>query len=90
MYPEDPRQPFYNPNAKEMTPLARLYIRRTKTIARSCDEEFLESQILDVSENTEEGATRRMFSVHPIHTRIYSLENMHDLLFVLPLLIADG
>lgn len=61
MYPEDPRQPFYNPNSKEMTPLARLYIRKTKTISRNCDDDYLQSQILDVSENTEEGATRRKF-----------------------------
>lgn len=65
MYPEDPRQPFYNPKSKEMTPLARLYIRKIKDIPRNCDEEYLQSQVLDVSENTEEGATRRKsFSCH--------------------------
>lgn len=59
MFPEDPRQPFYNPKSREMTPLARLYIRKTKTIPRNCDDSFLQSQVLDISENTEEGADRR-------------------------------
>lgn len=58
MYPEDPRQPFYDPHST-MTPLARLYIRKEKTIPRNCDADFLQSQVLDVSENTEEGTTRR-------------------------------
>lgn len=58
MYPEDPRQPFYNTKSTEMTPMARLYIRKTKNIPRNCDDKFLQT-ILDVSENTEEGATRR-------------------------------
>lgn len=59
MFPEDPRQPFYNPNSSEMTPLARLYIRKIKSFPKSCDENFLQSQVLDVSENTEEEAARR-------------------------------
>lgn len=54
MFPEDPRQPFYNANSSKMTPLARLYIRKTKNIPRNCDDRFLQSQVLDVSENTEE------------------------------------
>lgn len=59
MYPEDPRQPFYNQNDDKMTPLAKLYIRREKVFSRNCDDNFLESQVLDVSENTEEGESRR-------------------------------
>lgn len=58
MFPEDPRQPFYNPKSKEMVPMAKLYIRRTKVIPRNCDDNFLQSQVLEVSENTEEGAER--------------------------------
>lgn len=59
MFPEDPRQPFYNQTSTQMTPLARLYIRKVKTIPRSCDDRFLQSQVLDVSENTEEENRRR-------------------------------
>lgn len=59
MYPEDPRAPFYNPNSDTMVPLARLYIRRDKVIPKSCDAEFLQSQILDVSENSEENIRRK-------------------------------
>ncbi len=59
MYPEDPRQPFYNPRSDTMTPLAKLYIRREKVFSRNCDDNFLQSQVLDVSENTEEGESRR-------------------------------
>lgn len=62
MYPEDPRQPFYNLNSSEMTPLARLYIRKLKTFARNCDDQFLQSQVLDISENTEEETSRRMYN----------------------------
>ena len=54
MFPEDPRAPFYDPKATGMTPLARLYLRREKVIPRNCDDDFLLSQVLDVSENTEE------------------------------------
>lgn len=64
MYPEDPRQPFYNPKSSEMTPLAKLYIRREKIIPQNCDYEFLQSQILDVSENTEEISRRKFVSVY--------------------------
>jgi hypothetical protein len=53
-YPEDPRAPFYNAFSDEMTPLAKLYIRRTKVIPRNCDDEILKSQILDVAENEDE------------------------------------
>lgn len=59
MFPEDPRQPFYNPNSSEIVPLARLYIRKTKTIPRNCDDKVLQSQLLDVSENTEDELSRR-------------------------------
>lgn len=58
MYPEDPRQPFYNPKNMTMTPLARLYIRKIKTIQQNCDADFLQAQVLDISENTEEGSDR--------------------------------
>lgn len=61
MFPEDPRQPFYNPNTSEMIPLARLYIRKIKTLHRNCDDEFLQSQVLDISENTEDESSRRRF-----------------------------
>lgn len=43
MYPEDPRAPFYNPGAKEVPPLARLYIKRDKLIQRNCDDDFLKA-----------------------------------------------
>lgn len=60
-YPEDPRAPFYDPSKKEMTPLARLYLKREKLIPKNCDENFLNAQ-LDVSENTEE-VNRRKLSI---------------------------
>lgn len=53
MYPEDPRAPFYNPNAKEIPPMARLYLTREKLIPSSCDEEVLLSQVVEVEENTQ-------------------------------------
>ncbi|CAB3235618.1 unnamed protein product [Arctia plantaginis] len=53
MYPEDPRAPFYNPGAKEVPPLARLYLTREKLISSSCDEEVLQSQVIEVEENTQ-------------------------------------
>lgn len=52
-YPEDPRAPFYDPTKDEMIPLAKIYLKREKLIAKSCDENFLHSQI-DFSENTED------------------------------------
>lgn len=58
MYPEDPRAPFYNPKSSEMTPLAKLYIRREKIMSRSCDDHFLEALKLDVSDDVEEQDTR--------------------------------
>uniref|UniRef100_A0A182PSA0 Spondin-1 n=1 Tax=Anopheles epiroticus TaxID=199890 RepID=A0A182PSA0_9DIPT len=54
IYPEDPRAPFYNPQSTEMIPLARLYLRRERVIPRSCDEQFLQAQVLELAENTEE------------------------------------
>lgn len=53
-YPEDPRAPFYNPKSDEMIPLAKLYIRREKLISRNCDDEILQSQIVELNENEEE------------------------------------
>ncbi|XP_046978511.1 spondin-1 [Vanessa cardui] len=53
MYPEDPRAPFYNPNKKEINPMARLYLTREKLISRSCDEETLQSLVIEETENTE-------------------------------------
>ncbi|KAG6460168.1 hypothetical protein O3G_MSEX011822 [Manduca sexta] len=53
MYPEDPRAPFYNPGAKEVPPLARLYITREKIISKSCDEETLLSMVAEEQENTQ-------------------------------------
>ncbi|XP_068628147.1 spondin-1 [Battus philenor] len=53
MYPEDPRAPFYNPGATEMKPLARLYLTRDKLIPRACDEETLQSMVVEEAENTQ-------------------------------------
>ncbi|XP_069355475.1 spondin-1 [Maniola hyperantus] len=53
MYPEDPRAPFYNPDQHEMNPMARLYLKREKLIPRSCDEEVLQSLVVEEAENTE-------------------------------------
>mgnify|MGYP003406677919 FL=1 len=64
-YPEDPRAPFYNPNSDKMTPLAKLYIRREKVIARNCDDEILQAQIVEVSENGDDEANniRELMSI---------------------------
>lgn len=53
MYPEDPRAPFYNPNSKEISPMARLYLTREKLISKSCDEETLLSIVAEEEENTQ-------------------------------------
>lgn len=53
MYPEDPRAPFYNPQADQIPPLARLYLTREKLIPHSCDEQMLQSLIVEETENTE-------------------------------------
>ncbi|XP_050679817.1 spondin-1 isoform X2 [Leptidea sinapis] len=53
MYPEDPRAPFYDPQRKEMNPLARLYITREKIISKACDEETLQSLVTEEAENTQ-------------------------------------
>lgn len=59
MYPEDPRQPFYDPSKTELpVPLARFYFEREKVIPKGCDESFLVAQ-LDVSENTEDTSRRK-------------------------------
>lgn len=60
-YPEDPRAPFYNPRSDVMTPLAKLFIRREKVIARNCDDEILQSQIVDVAENDDDANNIRKF-----------------------------
>lgn len=53
MYPEDPRAPFYNPDRKEMNPMARLYLTREKLIPRGCDERTLQALVVEETENTE-------------------------------------
>ncbi|XP_064537926.1 spondin-1 [Drosophila montana] len=58
MYPEDPRAPFYNPQSQQMTPVAKLYLRREKIISRNCDDDFLQALQLEVSDDTEEQDTR--------------------------------
>ncbi|KAI9582876.1 spondin-1 [Glossina fuscipes] len=58
MYPEDPRAPFYNPTSRDMTPLAKLYIRREKILPRNCDDDFLQALKVDVSDNIEEQDTK--------------------------------
>lgn len=63
-YPEDPRAPFYNSRSDVMTPLAKLYIRREKVIAKNCDEEVLQSQVLDVAENDDEASNKRELRKH--------------------------
>lgn len=63
MYPEDPRAPFYNPGAKEIPPMARLYLTREKLIPRSCDEETLLSQVVEEAENSQ-AADRRECSLY--------------------------
>ena len=62
-YPEDPRAPFYNSRSDVMTPLAKLYIRREKVIIRNCDEEILQSQVLDEAENNDELDIRELASL---------------------------
>lgn len=58
MYPEDPRAPFYNPKSREMTPLAKLYVRREKIVSRNCDDEFLQALQVETSDDAEEQDTR--------------------------------
>ncbi|CAK1544782.1 unnamed protein product [Leptosia nina] len=53
MYPEDPRAPFYDPQKREMNPMARLYLTREKIISRGCDEETLQSLVVEEAENTQ-------------------------------------
>lgn len=64
MYPEDPRAPFYNPGAKEVPPMARLYLTREKLISSSCDEDVLLSQVAEVEENAQ-SVNRREY-LYPI------------------------
>ncbi|KAM7345975.1 extracellular matrix protein f-spondin isoform 1-T3 [Cochliomyia hominivorax] len=58
MYPEDPRSPFYNPKSRDMTPLAKLYIRREKIISRNCDDDFLQALQVETSDDSEDQDTR--------------------------------
>lgn len=53
-YPEDPRAPFYDPYKDEMLPLARFFFTREKVTPKSCDEEFLTSQIIEATEEEED------------------------------------
>jgi spondin-1 len=57
-YPEDPRAPFYNPHSDDMTPLAKLFIRRDKVTPRNCDDEILQAQIVEISENEDDEASQ--------------------------------
>lgn len=60
-YPEDPRAPFYDPAKEEMLPLARFYITREKVVPKSCDEEFLTSQIdLEATEDSDDTSKRML------------------------------
>ncbi|XP_022196329.1 spondin-1 [Nilaparvata lugens] len=55
-YPEDPRSPFYDPSGKEMPPLARIHLKRTKLVEKSCDRKT-EDELLQevaVAENNED------------------------------------
>lgn len=36
-YPNDPRSPFYDPENKEMKPLAKLYLSRQRLYEKNCD-----------------------------------------------------
>lgn len=60
-YPEDPRAPFYDPTKQEVTPLAKLYLRREKLIPKNCDENFLNAQV-DISENAEDSSRGKFIS----------------------------
>lgn len=54
MYPEDPRAPFYNPSLREMPPMARVYLRKEKTIPKGCDEEVLQAQLETLEESEDD------------------------------------
>lgn len=58
MYPEDPRSPFYDPDAHSMTPLAKLYLKREKVIQRNCDDFFLQALQSNLLSDAEEMDTR--------------------------------
>lgn len=62
-YPEDPRAPFYNPHSDQMTPLAKLFIRREKLITRNCDDEVLKSQIVELNESDDEENVEREYAM---------------------------
>lgn len=42
--PNDPRSPFYDPENKEMKPLARLFIKRQRLYAKNCDSSVPEDE----------------------------------------------
>lgn len=65
-YPEDPRAPFYNAFEDKMIPMAKLYIRREKVITRNCDDQVLQSQIIDVAENEDDTSIRKFDGVELI------------------------
>lgn len=58
MYPEDPRQPFYDISGKEMLPLARMYFTREKLIPKACDDDILES-FVNITDENEDDANKR-------------------------------
>lgn len=64
MYPEDPRAPFYNPASDSMNPMARLYLKRESLISRACDQEVLQSLVVEEQENTRSVDIRKHFSRH--------------------------
>lgn len=60
MYPDDPRSPFFNENANEMAPLARLHLNRINLIPKSCSDKIITDLIdeLAVSENSQDISKR--------------------------------
>lgn len=65
-YPEDPRAPFYNLHSDRMIPLAKLFIRREKLVTRSCDEEVLKSQIVELNEDDDGEGVEREYRKYQI------------------------
>lgn len=66
MYPDDPRSPFFNENANEMSPLARLHLNKINLIPKSCSDKIITDLIdeLAVSENSQDIAKRnKMLSI---------------------------
>lgn len=67
MYPEDPRQPFYDMTGKEMLPLARFYFSRDKIIPKACDDNILESFVNTLDENEDDASKRECYIYIPIY-----------------------